>query len=101
MRTTCPFEGFVKDTGLAVNHGHRGDGDAALFKNDTVGTTCSYEVIVKITGLGQRSSIAVASVADSFMPGGHCHGRITVSHNRSFEVCVKNTGPADGSRPKV
>ena len=48
-----------------VRPGHRGDGDAALFKNDTVGTTCSYEVIVKITGPGQRSSIAVALVADS------------------------------------
>jgi hypothetical protein len=84
-----------------IRLGHRGDGDAALFKNDTVGTTCSYEVIVKITGPGQRSSIAVASVADSFMPGGHCHGRITVQEYSSREGLVKNTGPTDGFRPKV
>ncbi len=64
-------------------------------------TTRSREVPVKDTGNEHQSSVALASVADSLVRGGHCHDRITVQENPSREECVKNTGPADGSRPKV
>ena len=53
----------------------------------------SREDFVKDTGVEPQSSVAVPSVADSFMPGGHCHGRITVQEYSSREGLVKNTGP--------